>query len=86
LKIVDQNEDVVVCTDAFMEGLSGVLIQRDHFVCYDSRKLKEHERNYATHGLELAAIVHALKMWRHCLMGKKFKLIIEHYGLEHLFG
>ena len=35
-------------------------------------KLKENERNYATHDLELAMIVHALKMWRHYLMGMKF--------------
>jgi hypothetical protein len=43
-------------------------------VFYEYRKLKEHERHYATHDLELAAIVHALKMWRHYLMGKIFEL------------
>jgi hypothetical protein len=55
-------------------------------VCYESRKLKEHARNYATHDLDLAMIVHALKMWTHYLMGKKFKLNTDHYGLKHLFG
>jgi hypothetical protein len=55
-------------------------------VCYESRKLKEHEKNYATHDLELAAIVHALKMWRHYLMRRKFQLRKYHYGLKHLFG
>ena len=38
-------------------------MQDNHMICYESRKLKEHEKNYATHDLELAAIVHALKMW-----------------------
>jgi hypothetical protein len=48
-------------------------------------KLKEHEKNYATHDLELVAIVHALKMWRHYLMGRKFELRTDHNGLKYLF-
>jgi hypothetical protein len=55
-------------------------------VCYESRKLKENERLYAMHELELAAIVHALKMWRHYLMGKIFELIIDHCVLKYFFG
>jgi hypothetical protein len=55
-------------------------------VCYAFRKLKEHERNYATHDLELASIVHALKMWSHYLMGKKFELRTDHCDLKHFFG
>jgi hypothetical protein len=62
LNIPAPNEDFVVCIDACKEGLGGVLSQRDHVVCYESRKLKERERNYATHDLELATIVHALKI------------------------
>jgi hypothetical protein len=60
--------------------------QKDHVVCYDSLKLKEHERNYSTHDLELATIVHALKMWRYYLMEKTFEPRTDHYGLKHLFG
>jgi hypothetical protein len=86
LRIVDPNEDFIVCTDACKEGLGGVLSQNGHVVCYESRKLKEHERHYATHDLELAAIVHALKMWRHYLMGKIFELRTDHSGLKYLFG
>ena len=48
-------------------------MQDNHVVCYESRNLKDHEKNYGTHDLELAAIVHALKMWRHYLMGRKFE-------------
>jgi hypothetical protein len=55
-------------------------------VCYESRKLKYHDKNYATHDLELESIVHALKMWRNCLMGKRFELGIYHCSLNHLFG
>jgi hypothetical protein len=86
LTIEDPDEDFVVCTYARKEGLGGVLSQKYHMVCYESRKLKEHERNYATHDLELATIVHALKMWRHYLMGRKFEPRTYHYGLKHLIG
>jgi hypothetical protein len=54
-------------------------------VCYESRNLKENERLYAMHDLELEAIVHALNMWRHCIMGKIFELRIDHCGLKYLF-
>jgi hypothetical protein len=86
LRIVDPDEDFMVCTDACKEGLGGVLSQNGHVICYESRKLKEHERLYATHDLELEAIVHALKMWRHYLMGKIFELRTDHCGLKYLFG
>jgi hypothetical protein len=55
-------------------------------VCYESRKLKEHERHYTNHNLKLATIVHALNMWRHYLMGKIFELSRDHSGLQYLFG
>jgi hypothetical protein len=86
LNIAYPDEDFVVCIDACMEGFSGVLTQKDHVVCYESRKLKEHERNYATHDLELAIIIHALKMWRHYLTGRKFEVRTYHCSLKHFFG
>jgi hypothetical protein len=63
LRIADLEEDFIVCTDACNEGLGGVLNQNGFFICYESRKLKDNERNYATHDLELVAIVHALRKW-----------------------
>ena len=74
LKVSDPKEDFVVCTNACGQGLGGFLMQDNHVICYESRKLKEHENNYATHDLELVAIVHALNMWRHYLMGRIFEL------------
>ena len=62
LKVADPKKYFVVCTDSYRQGLGGVLMQDNHVICYESRKLKEHENNYATHVLDLAAIVHALKM------------------------
>jgi hypothetical protein len=85
LRIVDPNEDFIVCIDACKEGLRGFLSQNGHVICYKSRKLKEYERHYASHDLELAAIVPALKMWRHYLMGKIFELRTNYSGLKYLF-
>ena len=69
-KIVDPGKDFVLCTDACGQGPGGVLLQDNRLICYESRKLKEHEKNYATHDLELAAIVHALKLVEELLDGK----------------
>jgi hypothetical protein len=85
LRIADPNEDFVVCMDACKEGMGEVLSQNGFVICYESRKLKEHEKNYATHDLELAAIVHALNKWRHYLMGRRFELRTDHHGLKYLF-
>jgi hypothetical protein len=54
-------------------------------ICFESRKLKENERIYATHDLELEAIVHTLNKWRHYLMGKRFEMRTDHNGLKYLF-
>jgi hypothetical protein len=86
LKIVDPEEDFIVCTDACKEGLGGVLTQNGHVVCYESRKLKEHERNYATHDLELDNHSSCLKYVEALSHGKKFELRTDHSGLKYLFG
>jgi hypothetical protein len=85
LKITNPDNDFLVCTDACKERLGGVLMQEGHVICYTSRKLNEHEINYVTHDLELASIVHALKMWRQYLLGRIFLLMTDHCGLRHLF-
>ena len=54
-QIADPKKDFVVCTEACNQGLGEVLMQDNHVLCYESRKLKEHEKNYATHDFRLAA-------------------------------
>jgi hypothetical protein len=41
--------------------------------------------NYPIHDLELAALVHALKILRHYLMGRRWKLYMDHSGLKYIF-
>lgn len=52
---------------------------------YESHKLKYHENNYPRHDLELTTIVHALKMWKHYLLGIPFCLKTYHHNLQYLF-
>ena len=53
-------------------------------MAYASRQLKPHEQNYLTHDLELAAVVFALKIWRHYLYGEKCRIFTYHKSLKNL--
>ena len=48
LNVADPDKDFTVCVDASKEGLGSIQTQEGHVICYESRKLKEHERNYVT--------------------------------------
>jgi len=63
-----------------------VLMQERRSVAYVSRQLKVHEKNYPTHDLELAAIMFALKSWRHYLYGSQFQVFNDHKSLKYLFN
>ncbi|CAJ2651824.1 unnamed protein product [Trifolium pratense] len=79
LILPDTKESFVVYCDASKLGLGGVLMQGGNVVAYASRQLKVHERNYPTHDLELAAVVFALKVWRHYLKGTLVPKLAEIY-------
>ena len=65
-----QEQRYTVYCDASRDELGCVLMQSGRVVAYGSKKLKNHEKNYPTHDLELAAIVFSLKIWRHLLYGE----------------
>ena len=75
----------MIYCDAYRVVLGCVLMQRDKVISYVSRKLKVHERNYPTHDLELAAMVFALKIWRHYLYGVHVDVFIDHKSLQYVF-
>jgi hypothetical protein len=74
-----------VYCDASYTSLGCVLMQEGRVVAYSSRQLKVHERNYPTHDLELVAVVHALKTWRHYLYGQNCDIYTDHKSLKYIF-
>ncbi|KAL4274070.1 hypothetical protein GQ457_13G013940 [Hibiscus cannabinus] len=77
-------KEFTVYSDASHSGLGCVLMQGDNVIAYASRQLKPHELNYPTHDLELAAIMFALKIWRHYLYGEKCHIFTDHKSLKYL--
>ena len=85
LVIPEGNEGYVVYSDASPRGLGCVLMQNGRVVAYASRQLRPHELNYPTHDLELAAVIFALKDWRHYLYGVRCEIYTDHKSLKYIF-
>jgi hypothetical protein len=60
-------------------------MQDGKVVSYASRQLRKHEENYLTHDLELAVVVHALKIWRQYLIGHRCEIYSDHKSLKYKF-
>ncbi|WVZ51685.1 hypothetical protein U9M48_002801 [Paspalum notatum var. saurae] len=67
------------------DGLGCVVMQEGKVIAYASRQWRKHEVNYPTHDLELAAVVHALKIWRHYLFGQRCEIYTDHKSLKYIF-
>jgi hypothetical protein len=74
----------VYCDTSCM-GIGGVLIQDGHAIAYASRQLQCHEEHFPTLDLELLTVVHALKVWRHYLLGNLVHIYPDHKSLKYLF-
>ncbi|GKB95234.1 putative reverse transcriptase domain-containing protein [Tanacetum coccineum] len=79
-------EDFVVYCDASLKGYGSVLMQREKVIAYASRQLKVHEENYATHDLELGAVVFALRLRRHYLYRTKCVVFTDHKSLQYILN
>jgi hypothetical protein len=65
--------------------LGGVLMQEGQVISYSSRQLRRHGEHYPTHDLELAALVMALRTWRHYLLGNVVHIYTDHKSLKYIF-
>jgi hypothetical protein len=74
-----------VYCDASGTGLGCVLMQECHVIAYSSQQLRRHEEHYPMHDLELATVVHALRMWRHYLLGNVVHIFTDHKSLNYIF-
>jgi hypothetical protein len=85
LVLPDLHKGFDIYYDACGQGLGCVLMQEGHVIAYTSRQLRKHELNYPTHDLELAAVVYALKIWRHYIMGTKCQVYTDHKNFKYIF-
>ena len=85
LTLPEAPDGYVIYCDASGVGLGCVLMQHGKVIAYASRKLRKHEKNYPTHDLELAVVVHALKIWRHYLYGVHVDIYTDHKSLQYIF-
>jgi hypothetical protein len=85
LVLPDVTKKFDIYCDTSHRGLGCVLMQEGQVVCYPSRQLRKQEENYPTHDLELATMVHALKIWRHCLIGHHCEIYSDHKSLKYIF-
>jgi hypothetical protein len=60
-------------------------MQDGEVVSYASRQLRRYEENYPTHDLELAAVLHALKIWRHYLISHRCEIYSAYKSLKYIF-
>jgi hypothetical protein len=84
LVMADLQKGFDIYCDACGQGLECVLMQ-GHVIAYASCQLRKHELNYPTHDLELAVVVHALRIWRHYIMGTKCQVYTNHKSLKYIF-
>nr|GFC86119.1 putative reverse transcriptase domain-containing protein [Tanacetum cinerariifolium] len=73
-----------IYSDASKKGLGCVLMQHGKVIAYALRQLKPYEVNYPTHDLELAAVIFALKIWRHYLYGETCDIFTDHKSVKIL--
>jgi hypothetical protein len=85
LVMPDLQKGFDIYCDASRQGLGFVLMQEGRVIAYASRQLRKHEQNYPTHDLELAAGVHALKIWKQYIMGTKCQIYTDHKSLKYIF-
>jgi hypothetical protein len=85
LVMPDMEKPFSIYYDALGQGLGCVLMQDGHVVVYASRQLRKHEEHYPTHDLGLVVVVHALKIWRHYLIGKRCEIHSDHKSLKYIF-
>jgi len=75
----------VIYNDVSKQELGCVLMQHGRVIAYASRQLRGLEKNYPTHDLELAAVVFALKIWRHYLYGMSCEIYTDYKSLKYIF-
>ena len=85
LIVPERGQRYTVYCDASKDELRCVLMQSGRVVAYGSQQLKNYEKNYPTHDMELATIIFALKVWLCYLYGEQFEVFLDHKSLKYIF-
>ena len=80
-----KNNNFIGYCDASYSCLGVVLMKERNVIAFAWRQLKVHECKYLTHDLELAAVIFALKKFKHYLYGVKCEVYTDHRSLQYVF-
>ena len=77
-------ENIMLCTNTSDLAIGVVLMQDKKKIAYESRKFNSAELNYPVHEKKLLAVIHSLKVWKHYILGVRFKIQTDHESLRYL--
>ena len=83
LALTNLNKPFELHTDASDFAIGGVLMQEDHPIAFESRKLNDTERRYTVQEKEMTAVIHCLRTWRHYLLGSKFVIKTDNVATSY---
>ena len=69
--------------DASGNGIGVVLMQEGRLISFESLTIKGNYLQKPIYDEEMLAILHALKQWKTYLMGRHFKVKIDHDSLKY---
>lgn len=80
----DFSKPFIIECDSSRFDIGVVLMQQEHPIAFESRKLNRREHLKSSYNKEMLAIMHALAKWRKYLLGSKFSIRIDHNSLQHI--
>jgi len=83
LALPNLNKPFELHTDAFDFAIGGVLMQEDHPIAFESRKLNDTERRYTVQEKEMTVVIHCLRTWRHYLLGSEFVIKTDNVATSY---
>ena len=81
---LDFTKTFIMECDASRNGIGAILMQEGRPIAFESHPIKGNYLQKAIYEKKMLEILHALKRWWPYLMGRHFKIKIDHDSLKHL--